>query len=148
MQQPAANPALRALAVLVGEWDAAISFPRDPQIVFRGHASIQWWEDGAFLIMRADMAQPEFPNVVAIIGRDDAAETYDMLHFDSRGVSRRYAMRLNDRVWEIWREAPGFSQRFTGTLSDDGTTITGHWDRSSDSTTWERDFDLIYQKTR
>lgn len=148
MQQPAVNPALTPLAVLVGAWDIAISFPHDPQTIFRGHASVEWWEDGAFLIIRTGMAQPEFPSVVAIVGRDDATETYDMLHFDSRGVSRRYAMRLNNRVWEMWRESPGFSQHFTGTLSDDGTTITGHWDTSSDGTTWERDFDLTYQRVQ
>jgi hypothetical protein len=148
MQTPVANPALQRLAVLVGEWDAAVSFPHDPHTIIRGHASYQWWEAGAFLVMRAEMSRPEFPRVVAIIGRDDAAETYDVLHFDSRGVSRRYGMRLDDRVWEMRRDVPGFSQRFIGTFSDDGTTITGHWDKSSDGTTWERDFDLTYQKTR
>jgi hypothetical protein len=31
-----------------------------------------------------------------------------------------------------------FSQRYTGTVSDDGTTIVG---------AWEQDFDLSYTKT-
>ena len=55
-------------------------------------------------------------------------------------------MTLSDGVWKIWRDAPGFNQRFTGTLSDDGNTITGQYEFSSDGTTWSKDFDLTYRK--
>lgn len=34
-------------------------------------------------------------------------------------------MTLEDGHWEIWREAPGFKQRFTGDFQDDGRTISG-----------------------
>ena len=39
-----------------------------------------------------------------------------------------------------------FSQRFTGTFSDDGKTIAGPWEISHDGKTWEHDFDLTYTK--
>jgi hypothetical protein len=39
-----------------------------------------------------------------------------------------------------------FSQRFSGTLSDDGRTITGAWETAHDGTTWEHDFNLTYIK--
>ena len=48
--------------------------------------------------------------------------------------------------WRIWRDAPGFNQRFTGTFDDAGTTITGAWEMSEDGTTWSKDFDLVYRK--
>jgi hypothetical protein len=48
----------------------------------------------------------------------------------------------------MWREAPGFSQRFSGAFGDNGQTITGRWERSSDGVHWEHDFDLMYKKAR
>jgi len=57
-----------------------------------------------------------------------------------------YEMSFNDGVWKVWREAPGFSQRFTGVLS--GDVITGPWEFSEDGSTWRHDFDLTYTKVR
>ncbi len=84
---------------------------------------------------------------VTVIGRDDEAETCSMLYFDTRGVSRIYETSFEDGVWKQWRSAPGFSQRFTGTFSDDGTTITARWEKSSDGTRWDHDFDLTYRRS-
>jgi hypothetical protein len=49
------------------------------------------------------------------------------------------------------REAPDFSpldfsQRFTGTISDDGRTISGHWEISTDGVEWDHDFALTSTK--
>ena len=41
-----------------------------------------------------------------------------------------------------------FSQRFTGTLSEDGNTIAGAWEICHDGKTWEHDFDLTYTKVQ
>jgi hypothetical protein len=35
---------------------------------------------------------------------------------------------------------------FTGTLSDDGSTIVARWEKSSDGSHWDHDFDLIYTR--
>ena len=123
-----------------------MAFPTDPPSV-RGRVSFAWIEGGAFLLMRAavDWAGPS--GAVAIIGRDDAAEDYSMLYFDARGVSRIYGMNLDGGVWRQWRAAPGFSQRFTGTFDDGGRTITARWEKSTDGSHWEHDFDLTYTKT-
>ena len=86
------------------------------------------------------------PASVAVIGRDDVAETYSMLYFDARGVSQIYEMSFGDGVWKQRRSAPEFSQRFTGTLSDDGATIAARWEKSSDGSRWDHDFDLIYTR--
>ena len=39
-----------------------------------------------------------------------------------------------------------FAQRYTGTFSDDGTTIAGRWEIAHDGSTWEHDFDLTYTR--
>jgi hypothetical protein len=57
-----------------------------------------------------------------------------------------YEMSLRDNVWKLWRDSPGFSQRLTGTFSEDGKTITGRWEKSSDGSNREHDFDLTYAK--
>jgi hypothetical protein len=146
MQDPIPNPALKDLEMLVGQWSLEIDFPSDPPTTVRGHVSFDWLEGGAFLVMRSGVEWEGPSGSVAVIGRDDAAETYTMLYFDARGVSRIYQMSFGDGIWKQWRLAPGFSQRFTGTLSDDGATISARWEKSSNGAHWEHDFDLTYTR--
>ena len=55
-------------------------------------------------------------------------------------------MTLDGRAWKVWREAPGFWQRYTGAISADGTTVTGAWECSADGQNWKHDFGLTYVK--
>lgn len=145
----APNPVLERLGVFVGEWEleiTAISFHPDQSAMERGHTSFDWIEGGAFLIQHSEVPNTEFPRAISIIGTDDAAETYGMLYFDSRGVSRIYKMTLSGGIWTIWREFPGFSQRFLGTFSDDNKVITARWEKSSDGSNWEHDFNVTYTR--
>ena len=50
-----------------------------------------------------------------------------MHYFDSRGVFRLYEVSIDNEALRIWRDASGFSQRFTGTFADGGDTIAGTW---------------------
>lgn len=149
-QQPSkSNSALERLGIFVGEWSieiSSMSFHPDPSAVARGHTSFEWLEEGAFLLQHSEVPNSEFPRGTAVIGPDDAAETYCMLYFDSRGVSRIYKMTLSGGIWTVWREYPGFSQRFLGTFSDDGKIITARWEKSSDGSNWEHDFNLTYTR--
>lgn len=143
------NPALEQLAPLIGEWNIEItnmSFDPSPSTVIRGHSAFNWLEGGAFLMQHSEISHSDFPRSTAIIGPDDAAETYRMLYYDSRGVSRIYRMNFSGGIWTLWRDFPGFSQRFNGAFSEDGRIITAYWEKSSDSSNWERDFDLTYTK--
>jgi hypothetical protein len=148
-QQPVPNPALKSLAILIGEWSVEISnmsFLPDQSAVEHGRATMEWLEGGAFLVMHSDPGRAGVPGSIGVIGRDDSIETYTMLYFDSRGVSRIYEMSLEDGVWKMWRDAPGFRQRFTGTFSGDGNTINANWEKSSAGAHWEHDFDLTYRR--
>jgi hypothetical protein len=137
------HPALARLAAFVGEWrwEAAVG----GQPIGRGRTVFAWLEPGV-LIQHSHAEQPEFPASTAIIGCDDALDTYCLYQYDSRGIARLYQMRLRDGVWEQWRDEPGFAQRFAGTFSDDGRRITGHWGKSADGQRWEEDFTLTYTK--
>jgi hypothetical protein len=137
------NPALKQLEALIGEWDVEV-----PQFAGqRGRATLEWLEDGAFLRFHTDAPDPA-PAATLIISRDESSETYTVLHYDSRGVSRVYQMSFDGGVWKIWRQAPGLWQRFAGTLSDDGESIRAAWEKSPDGSGWEHDFDLIYRKVK
>lgn len=146
---PDPNPALTPLAPLVGAWEMALSnaaFLPDPAATAKSLASCAWVQDGAFLEIRMGDPPPRPPAARWLIGRDEATPTYTMLYSDARGVSRVYAMSFAAGVWQIWRDAPGFAQRYAARLSTDGTTIRGHWETSRDGATWEHDFDVTYTK--
>ena len=141
------NPALEPFSVLVGEW-SLIGKHRLLPDTLRGRVSFEWIEGGAFLKMVWEMEAADILDAIAILGSDDAIETFSMLYFDERGVSRRYEMTLHGKIWTYWRNAPGFSQRFTGTLADDGDTLIGVWELSEDDSTWKRDLELTYTRVK
>ena len=137
------NPELQQLEALTGEWDVEV--PQFPGA--RGRATFEWLEGGAYLRLHAEAPDPA-PSATLIISRDESAEIYTVLHYDSRGVSRVYQMSFGEGVWKMWRQAPGFWQRFSGTLSPDGDSIRASWEKSPDGSSWKHDFDLIYTKAR
>ncbi|MCL4529406.1 MAG: hypothetical protein M1282_08340 [Chloroflexi bacterium] len=148
IQQSASKPnsALKKLNALVGEWKMEAM---KEQFKLEGQTTFQWFEDGAFLLQRSDFKPAELPPAATmIIGGDESSETFGVLYYDSRGVPRILQMSLTDGVWKLWRDAPGFSQRFTGTFSKDGNVITGRWEKSLDGSNWENDFDLTYTKVK
>jgi hypothetical protein len=144
---------LRALEPLVGEWRLKASIGGQP--IGSGRVSFRWIEDGAFLLQRADREPPPpgAPSewvegspepVVTVIGLDESTGQFTMLYADARGVSRVYRMSLSGGEWSIWRNAPGFSQRFAGLFAEDLSTIVGRWEWSEDGVSWQTDFDLTY----
>lgn len=136
----------RGLDTLVGEWEMEVEIPLDPPVVMRGgRVSFEWLSGGPFLVQKWEVEHPDAPDGIAIIVPEGSGGAYRQHYFDSRGVARVYEMSLRDGVWKLWRESPGFSQRFMGTFGGD-TTITGFWEKSGDGSTWEHDFDLTYVK--
>jgi hypothetical protein len=156
-EKSAANPVLNRLDPLVGEWATEASI--EGQLMAHGKTAFEWLEGGSFLIEH-DVAGPPPPgaptewaanapqHATKITGLDDGTGEFSMLYSDSRGVFRVYQLSLRDGVWKIWRDSPEFNQRFTGIFSDDGNTITGQWEFSSDGTNWAKDFDLTYRRVR
>jgi hypothetical protein len=132
--RPTANPVLRRLDALVGEWDMLASMEGQPTVPSDIEVPPEW------------LANSPFP-ITSIIGLDLASETFFYLYADGRGVYRVYRMSLNDDEWKIWGQSgPDFFQRFSGTFSEDGGTITGHWEASRDGTDWQTDFDVTYSR--
>jgi hypothetical protein len=168
MARPARHEALERLGIFTGEWALEASFPADAPAAAQeppgpqqaggetgsgAHSVFEWALDGRFLMQRTDVRLPGAPDSLAIIALDPDTGAYTQHYFDSRGVTRLYAMSLADGTWELLRDSPDFSpldfsQRFTGRFSDDGDTIRGTWEKSFDGSNWERDFDLTYRRVR
>jgi hypothetical protein len=80
------------------------------------------------------------------MGCDAANGSYFQLYSDDRGVCRVYEMSIGDGEWKLWRVGEPFPQRFTGRFEDHGNTIVGRWEKATDGTHYETDFDLIYTR--
>ena len=138
----------KLLERFISEWTMRVAFPGAPPFE-GGRVVFEWMAGEQFLIQRWDVPVPEAPDGLAVIGFNESRGTFLQHYFDSRGIARVYAMRLEDGIWTLRREAPDFSaldfaQRYTGTFSDDGTAIVGRWEIAHDGATWEHDFDLTY----
>jgi hypothetical protein len=144
---PKPNPALSRLVTLVGDWDMELSgasFLPNPQAKMHGPASFNWIENGGFLVMyQGEKADPQ---ATWLISRDESSDLFKVLYFDARRVSRIYEMSFKDSEWKMWRNAPGFHQRFKGVLARNHKTITGVWEKSTDGREWEHDFYVKYTK--
>lgn len=144
---------------LVGAWKIEATHPAMPGEVVRGEVNVEWLEGQRFLIHRARMDHPDFPDSISIIGdteRDRVAnpgdrevsanETHLSMHyFDSRGVFRYYEVAMDDTTWCIWRNARGFSQRFTGAF-EGNDVIAGQWQMSEDGQQWKDDLRITYRR--
>ena len=154
---------LTPLSQLVGAWTIEATHPAFPSTVVGGEAHFEWLEGERFLIHRARTDHPDFPDSISIIGfterdRVESSPTSDpttgnppplrMHYFDSRGVFRIYEVGIDDASWRIWRDAPGFSQRFTGLLADRGETIVGRWQLRRDDLQWDNDLEITYRRRK
>lgn len=152
--------ALAGLDVFVGEWVMQARFPGDqpasPDAAEGGptaRSRFEWALDRQFLLQRTEIPVPEAPDGLSIISVDLETAAYTQHYYDSRGVVRLYAMRLADGVWTLTRESPDFTpldfrQRFIGTFSEDGNTISGAWEKNLNGAGWEHDFALTYRRAR
>jgi hypothetical protein len=145
------HPALSRLDSLVGRWAVR------PKVEGLGAAwtEFAWQDGGLFLRQVSDVDEipasaPQawrdnapFPTT-GVIGLDDAAGEFTMLYADARGVHRVYRMTLAGGEWRMWRDAPGFNQRFTGRFSADNRTVEARWEMSEDGRSWRLDFELTY----
>lgn len=134
---------MRRLLPLTGSWSVKLRWSPGTHRLVGGpievdaHAEIRFLEGGAALHYRMGPSH-------WLIGGDEQSREYTVLYADDRPVSRVYRMTFRAGVWRIWRNAPGFSQRFEARVQRGGRRIVGHWDRSEGNRKWVRDFDLRF----
>ncbi len=145
-QPPQPTRSLKQFDVLIGQWTMIGSHPQLPSAL-HGQSSFEWLRNGALLLWHFDWeAGQGVPSAFSIIGHDDAVETCSMLYSDERGVARIYQMSLADGIWKMWRDSADFSQRMTGTFSDDGKSINWRGELSRDGAKWEPDLSVTFTR--
>lgn len=145
MQLQAQHLGLQGWQRLAGTWATQATHPALSGTVVTGQATFDWLEDQRFLIGRSHYDHPEIPDAIAVTGIIDGKPT--MHYFDARGVHRVFAADITVGTWRFWNDAPGFSQRFTGVLSEDGAMITGRGQLSRDGSSWEDDLAITYRRS-
>jgi hypothetical protein len=140
------NPALRPFEKLVGEWKTSGTHPLLPGKMLNGESSFKWIEGGAFLMWNSAVYEENFPAGIAILGSDDGTGEFFLSYFDERKVSRKYEVSFKDNVLKWWRNAPGFSQRYSWTFSKDGNTIIGTGELCKDGKNWEKDLEQTFTR--
>jgi hypothetical protein len=83
---------------------------------------------------------PDFPNALALLHADA------LHYFDTRGVTRTFALTFSTSGWTLLRQDPDFWQRCAVTRVGPGA-MTGTGENSHDGgVTWEHDFDITYTR--
>ncbi len=137
---------LALLGALAGDWTTEATHRMLPDEVVAGATTFEWLAGERFLIQRSRVEHPQFPDSVSVLGDFDGR--LEQHYYDSRGVHRIYAVELGEDTWRMARDAPGFSQRFTGTVSEDGDAIAGLWTLSRDGDTFEDDVAIAFRRVQ
>ena len=115
---PDRHPALNAFDVLIGTWDTDGRHRLFDEVV-HGTTTFEWLEGGHFLIQRSSVDHERFPEAITIIGPPAEGDGLVAEWFDSRGIRRTLTTTVEDGVWTMEREEPGFDQRFIAKLAPD-----------------------------
>jgi hypothetical protein len=145
-----ARAEMEGLQTLIGEWRMEVALPGAAPI---GGASATFESilGGRYVAQRTQVSDPNAPEGLMIIGLDPTTGDYTQHYFDSRGVTRIYAMTFDGREWTLIRETADFSpldfsQRFVGLISEDRRTIEGRWEQRAGDSDWQLDFALTYRR--
>ena len=149
MKNVVAKP-LNALQPFIGEWNVEGKHVALPDVVIRGHSVFEWWGDRTYLIHRATLDHPDFPDSIQVMGATRPDGGLAQHYFDSRGVHRLYDMTFDRGVWTLSRKAMNasdFDQRLTAKFSADGNTITAESERTEPGAhEMQHDFAITYTR--
>ena len=128
------DPALAPFDALIGRWATEATHPAFDAVV-PGSIAFAWLEGGHFLVVRAQNDHELFPDWIGLV----------LEYFDSRGVRRTYGVSLDDGALRMWRDAPGFDQRYSATLGHDA--FEGLWQLARTPGDWQDDLRVTYRRT-
>jgi hypothetical protein len=138
------DPALEPFDALIGTWATEATHRMLPDVVVPGTVTYEWLEGGHYLIQRSQNDHELFPDAICVIGAPETGDGLVLEYFDSRGVRRTYGISLEDGVLRIWREAPGFDQRFSAQIAHD--RFEGVYQLAETPGDWEDDLKVSYRR--
>ena len=137
------DPALAPFDALIGTWDTEAKHRAVDEVV-NGSVTFEWLESGHFLVQRSHNDHELFPDAISVIGAPETGDGLVTEYFDSRGVRRTYRISLEDGVLRIWRDAPGFDQRFSAKLGHD--VFEGISQLAETPGDWRDDLKVTYRR--
>ena len=140
-----ANSALLPLAFLVGEWRTTCTHPLRPGQTLVGQTSFAWHEGGAFLIMRNEVDDPDFPTGLAIFASDDSSDRIVMNYFDERGVSRLFDVVADEHAVSWRREDPTLAQSVS-IIAEGSSRLITHGRMSEKGGPWGDDLSQLFER--
>jgi hypothetical protein len=137
------------LEALIGRWKTegwTREGPGTPAARIDAVDTYEWLTGGFALLHRVD-AQVGDQKVegAEIIGYDPARRIYITQYFGSDGPSAYEASLSEQDGALVWR-MQSKTDRFTGTFSDAGDTITGYWELLDDDSNWQPWMDITLTK--
>jgi hypothetical protein len=137
------DPALEPFDALIGTWATEATHPMFDGVV-PGSLTLEWLEGGHFIVQRSHNDHEAFPDAICLIGAPEDGDGLVMEYFDSRGVRRTYGIALEDGVLRMWRDAPGFDQRYSATIGHDG--FEGQFQLARTPGDWQDDLKVTYRR--
>ena len=121
------HPALARLQPLIGTW-VLTGRTLDSQVDnIAGRVTIEWLPGGIFMLQRGEISMPSFGMSVhslEILGYDPEADTFpSTVYSDLGGTPAAYCWQVRGNTVMHWTKG----SRYTGTCSEDGTTLAGGW---------------------
>ena len=133
------------LGVLVCRWRTegwTREAPGAPASKIDAVDTYEWLHGGFGLLHLVDArVGDEKVDGAEIIGYDPARESYITQYFGSDGPAAYEATLGEEEGALVWRMRTE-TQRFAGGFSDDGDTITGHWELLDDDSNWRPWMDI------
>jgi hypothetical protein len=143
------GPEHQRLEVLVGVWKTqgwTREQPGSPRARIDATDSYEWLPGGFGLLHTVDArVGDEVVEGAEIIGYDPARGGYVTQYFGSDGPAAYEARLYEDGGTLVWTMQSA-DTRFTGTFSDEGGTITGHWEAKREARGWEPWMDITLSK--
>jgi hypothetical protein len=126
----------QTLAVLVGQWRTRGRTIDSPAAPIHAVDTYEWLPGWSALLHTVDArVGDEHVEGAEIISWDSKLQTYVTLYAGTDGPNRYEASLAEEDGVLVWRmRSP--HDRFTGTFSEDGNTIDGHWDQLDEDEAW------------
>lgn len=99
-------------------------------------------EGGFFLLHHIESRSPDAFKALEIIGLDPSSGKFSMSYFDSKGQTVASTVELNGRELRIASKAA----RFAGAFNENGSALSGTWEKSDDGLNWHPSMDITLTK--
>lgn len=123
-----------ALYTLIGTWHTTGRLVTGEPVELQGTDRYEWFPGGTFLLHHIDVQMGgDAVKAIEIISYDETTGKYPMHHYDSNGRLQVSEGRFNGNGWTF----TAFTERGSFTFSENGSVLSGTWEKLSAQKVWE-----------